>query len=54
MSTQNAVASLRKAYEDAGVEDVRDMTAAETMKPNPSGAMRRFTVFLLTGRRRLA
>jgi len=43
--------ALRKAYEDAGFEDVRDSTAAEILKPNPCGAMRRFTVFLLTGRR---
>jgi 2-polyprenyl-3-methyl-5-hydroxy-6-metoxy-1,4-benzoquinol methylase len=45
-------AKLRKAFVDAGFEDVRDLTAAEVEKPNPNGGMRSFSVFLLVGRKR--
>jgi 2-polyprenyl-3-methyl-5-hydroxy-6-metoxy-1,4-benzoquinol methylase len=42
---------LRKAFMDAGFEDVRDATAAEVMKPDARGVMSGFTVFLMVGRK---
>lgn len=42
---------LRLAFEAAGYADVRDVTAAEVMKPSADGELRRFTVFLIIGRR---
>jgi 2-polyprenyl-3-methyl-5-hydroxy-6-metoxy-1,4-benzoquinol methylase len=42
---------LRKAFMDAGFEDIRDATAAEVMKPDAGGVMSRFTVFLMVGRK---
>ena len=43
--------SLRKDFLEAGFEDVADTTAAEFVKPDFEGAERRFTVFLITGRK---
>ena len=42
-------AVLRRAFLDAGFEDVRDTTAAEVTKPTRLGGLRRFTIFLMTG-----
>jgi len=44
-------AALRDAFVAAGFEDVRATDAAEVIKPGRDGAMRRFTVFLMTGRK---
>ncbi len=46
-------ATLRKAFRETGFDDVLDMTAAEMVKPVSNGEMRRFTVFLMTGRKSL-
>ncbi len=46
-------AALRQAFVDAGFEDVRDLTAAEMTKPDAKGEMRRFTMFLMAGRKKL-
>jgi 2-polyprenyl-3-methyl-5-hydroxy-6-metoxy-1,4-benzoquinol methylase len=45
-------AELRQSIEDAGFDYVRDMTAAEMVKPLPDGANGRFTVFLIIARKR--
>jgi ubiquinone/menaquinone biosynthesis C-methylase UbiE len=45
-------AELRKEFIHAGFDDVRDMTAAEVIKPIATGDMRRFTVFLMSGRKK--
>ncbi len=42
---------LREVCEKAGFTDVRDTTAAEMMKPAKNGELRRFSIFLLTGRK---
>jgi SAM-dependent methyltransferase len=42
---------LRHAFTGAGFEAIRDTTAAEIVKPDSSGVMRRFSVFLITGRK---
>jgi ubiquinone/menaquinone biosynthesis C-methylase UbiE len=42
---------LRDLLSAAGFADVRDKTAAEVVKPDTSGKMKKFTVFLVTGRR---
>ena len=42
-------AALRKAFADAGFDNIRDTTAAEITKPALHGEPRRFTVFLMTG-----
>lgn len=47
-------AVLRRAFMDAGFEDVRDTTAAEVTKPTRLGGLRRFTLFLMTGLKRSA
>lgn len=44
--------SLRGIFSEAGFEDVRDCTAAEISKPDSDGVLRRFSVFLMTGRKR--
>ncbi len=44
-------AALRAAFMEAGFGAVRDRTAAEVAKPGPDGETRRFTVFLMTGRK---
>ena len=43
-------AVLRRMFEDAGFEHVRNRTAAIISKPDNNGNMRCFTVFLMTGR----
>ncbi len=43
--------ALRQAFVNARYEDVRDVTAAEITKPDAKGDMRRFTVFLMAGRK---
>jgi ubiquinone/menaquinone biosynthesis C-methylase UbiE len=42
---------LRRALTEAGFVDIRDRTASEVQKPAPGGEMRRFTIFLITGRK---
>jgi SAM-dependent methyltransferase len=42
---------LRRAFTEAGFREVRDITAAEIVKPDCTGVMRRFSVFLITGRK---
>jgi len=44
--------TLRRALKDAGFEGIEDTTAAEVVKPAANGEMRRFTVFLMTSRKR--
>ena len=44
-------AVLRRDLAAAGFTDVRDATAAEVAKPVASGELRKFSVFLLTGRK---
>jgi ubiquinone/menaquinone biosynthesis C-methylase UbiE len=46
--------SLRQALAAAGFEDIQDTTAAEVTKPTRLGELRRFTIFLMTGRKRRA
>ncbi len=43
--------TLRRDFMEAGFRDVRDTTAAEIVKPDRTGAMGRFGVFLMTGRK---
>jgi cyclopropane fatty-acyl-phospholipid synthase-like methyltransferase len=45
-------ADLRRALAEAGFEDIRDTTAAEVTKPTRTGELRRFTIFLMTGRKK--
>jgi ubiquinone/menaquinone biosynthesis C-methylase UbiE len=45
-------ADLHKVFKEAGFDDVRSMTAAEVVKPSINGEMRRFSVFLMIGRKR--
>ncbi len=44
--------ALRRIFTEAGFDNVRDTDAAEVVKPGINGEMRRFTVFLMTGRKR--
>jgi len=37
---------------EAGFEDIRDTTAAEVTKPTGTGELRRFTIFLMTARKK--
>jgi len=46
------LAELRQEFIHAGFDDVRDMTAAEVIKPISGGEMRRFSVFLMVGRKK--
>ena len=43
--------ALRRDFIAAGFEDVRHVTAAEVIKPGSDGVSRRFTVFLMIGRK---
>jgi cyclopropane fatty-acyl-phospholipid synthase-like methyltransferase len=43
---------IRRAMEQAGFNRISDTTAAEMIKPDANGEMRRFTVFLMTGRKK--
>jgi ubiquinone/menaquinone biosynthesis C-methylase UbiE len=45
-------AKMRQSIEEAGFDYVREMTAAEMVKPLPDGANGHFTVFLVVGRKR--
>jgi 2-polyprenyl-3-methyl-5-hydroxy-6-metoxy-1,4-benzoquinol methylase len=42
---------LKKTFVDAGFVDVKDITAAEMVKPGADGQTRKFTLFLITGRK---
>ncbi len=44
--------TLRKTFTEAGFENIRDMVAAEIVKPAIKGETRRFTIFLMTGQKR--
>ena len=44
--------ALRKIFIETGFGGVRDITAAEVVKPANNGEMRRFTVFLMIGQKR--
>lgn len=44
--------ALRKVFQEAGFANIRDMTAAEVIKPDARGTMRTFTVFLMTGEKK--
>jgi ubiquinone/menaquinone biosynthesis C-methylase UbiE len=44
-------AELRRAFAEAGLDDIRYRTAAKLPKPVPGGGDRVFTVFLMTGRK---
>lgn len=44
--------TLHKVFTEAGFDDVWNMTAAEVVKPRINGEMRRFSVFLMIGRKR--
>ena len=46
--------ALRCAFVSAGFADVHDVTAAEVVKPTQQGALRTFSVFLVTGRKTAA
>jgi 2-polyprenyl-3-methyl-5-hydroxy-6-metoxy-1,4-benzoquinol methylase len=46
--------SLRQALAAAGLQDIQDTTAAEVTKATRLGELRRFTIFLMTGRKRRA
>ena len=47
-----ARATLCKVFTEAGFANIRDIGAAEVVKPSINGEMRRFTVFLMTGQKR--
>jgi ubiquinone/menaquinone biosynthesis C-methylase UbiE len=44
-------AALNKVFENAGFEDVRNINAAEMVKPGITGEMRRFSMFLMIGQK---
>ncbi|MGE5293476.1 MAG: class I SAM-dependent DNA methyltransferase [Solirubrobacterales bacterium] len=41
--------ALRQVFTDAGFENAQDATAAEVVKPDRDGKLRRFSIFLMTG-----
>jgi len=43
--------AMRQAFTDAGFSEISDTTAAEVIKPVSTGEMRRFTVFLIVGKK---
>jgi ubiquinone/menaquinone biosynthesis C-methylase UbiE len=45
-------AELRRTLMEAGFDDIGDSTAANVLKPDADGAVRSFSVFLMTGRKR--
>jgi predicted TPR repeat methyltransferase len=45
-------AALRNIFTKAGFDNVQDITAAEVVKPTINGEMRKFTIFLMTGRKK--
>jgi len=46
-------ASLQKAFQEAGFDDVQNMSAAVMVKPGVDGKIGRFSIFLITGRKRI-
>lgn len=44
--------ALKEAFEKAGFGEVRDWNAAEALRKGPDGRERKFTVFLMVGRKR--
>ncbi len=44
-------AALQEVFTKAGFVDVRNISAAEMVKPSNSGEMRRFSIFLMVGRK---
>jgi 2-polyprenyl-3-methyl-5-hydroxy-6-metoxy-1,4-benzoquinol methylase len=46
-------AAMRKFFADAGFDNVRDTDAAQVEKPDINGEMRRFSVFLTIGQKKL-
>jgi ubiquinone/menaquinone biosynthesis C-methylase UbiE len=46
-------AMLRRAFREAGFDNIRDRRAAEVLKSVSHGGMRLFTVFLMTGRKKV-
>jgi 2-polyprenyl-3-methyl-5-hydroxy-6-metoxy-1,4-benzoquinol methylase len=40
---------LRQAFMAAGLKDIHERTAAQVVKPTPTGELRAFTVFLIVG-----
>jgi ubiquinone/menaquinone biosynthesis C-methylase UbiE len=45
--------ALRKIFIETGFDNVKDMTAAEIVKPTIDGEIKAFTVFLMTGQKSL-
>ena len=45
-------AALQEVFVEAGFVDVRNISAAEMLKPSKTGEMRRFSIFLMVGRKR--
>jgi ubiquinone/menaquinone biosynthesis C-methylase UbiE len=45
--------SLRKIFTETGFDNVKDITAAEVVKPTVDGEIKTFTVFLMTGQKSL-
>lgn len=45
-------AAMREVFIETGFENIKDVTAAEVVKPTSKGEMRQFTIFLMTGKRR--
>jgi ubiquinone/menaquinone biosynthesis C-methylase UbiE len=43
--------ALRRTLTDSGFTDIRDTAAAEIRKPDATGTVRAFTVFIMTGRK---
>lgn len=45
-------AALQEVFVEAGFVDVRNVSASEMLKPSKTGEMRRFSIFLMVGRKR--
>ncbi|VVB63713.1 Ubiquinone/menaquinone biosynthesis C-methyltransferase UbiE [uncultured archaeon] len=45
-------AALQEVFTKAGFVDVRNISAAEMVKPSNSGELKRFSIFLMVGRKR--
>ncbi|MBN1907111.1 MAG: class I SAM-dependent methyltransferase [Deltaproteobacteria bacterium] len=45
-------AAMKEVFTEAGFDNIKDVTAAEVVKPIKGGEMRTFTIFLMTGKRR--
>jgi len=46
-------AALRKVFNESGFDNVRDIVAAEVVKPGINGEIRPFSVFIMIGQKRL-